>query len=123
MAVEISCDIEGFEEFKAAIERFDSGMQTHVHQQLASWATDVEALAKQLVPVRTGHLRSTIYARIQEWVAEVGAEATYALFVEFGTRYIKARPFLFPAVQEHLPRLEQIICEAIDAAKMEAGMP
>ena len=123
MAVEISCDIEGVEEFKAAIERFDSGMQRHVHQQLASWATDVEALARQLVPVRTGHLRSTIYAKIQEWVAEVGAEATYALFVEFGTRHMRERPFLFPAIQEHLPRLEQIICEAIDAAKMEAELP
>jgi HK97 gp10 family phage protein len=123
MMVEISCDIEGVEEFKAAIERFDSGMQRHVHQQLASWAADVEALARQLVPVRTGHLRSTIYVKIQEWVAEVGAEATYALFVEFGTQHMRERPFLFPAIQEHLPRLEQIICEAIDAAKMEAELP
>ncbi len=123
MTVEISCDIEGVEEFKAAIERFDSSMQRHVHQQLTSWAADVEALARQLVPVRTGHLRSTIYAKIQEWVAEVGAEATYALFVEFGTRRMRERPFLFPAIQQHLPRLEQIICDAIDAAKMEAELP
>ncbi len=122
MAIEISCNIEGVEEFKAAMERFDSGLQRHVRRQLESWAADVEALAKQLVPVRTGYLRSTIYARIVEWVAEIGAEATYALFVEFGTRSMRARPYLFPAVQEHLPRLEQIICEAIDAAKVEAGL-
>jgi len=122
MAVEISCDVEGAEEFKQAMERLDSGMQRWVHRQLASWAADVKALAKQLAPVRTGHLRSSIYAKIQEWVAEIGAEATYALFVEFGTRYMAARPYLYPAIQEHLPRLEQIICEAIDQAKAEAGL-
>jgi HK97 gp10 family phage protein len=122
MAVEISCDVEGIEEFKAAMGRFDSAMQRHVHRQLASWAADVKALARQLVPVRTGHLRSTIYAKIREWVAEIGAEATYALFVELGTRHMRARPYLYPAIQEHLPRLEQIICDALEAAKAEAGL-
>ena len=121
MAVEISCDVDGIEEFKQALQQFDSGMQRYVHRQLASWAADVKALAKQLVPVRTGHLRSSIYAKIQEWVAEIGAEATYALFVEFGTRYMQAQPYLYPAIQEYLPQLEQIICEAIDQAKAEAG--
>jgi len=119
---EISCNLEGVEEFKSAIERFDSSMRRHVHEQLARWAQEVEALAKQLVPVRTGYLRSSIYAKIQEWVAEIGAEATYALFVELGTRRMRAQPYLFPAFREHLPRLEQIICEAIDAAKAEAGL-
>jgi HK97 gp10 family phage protein len=122
MAVEVTCNAEGVEEFKAAMERFDSGMQTHVHEQLASWAEDVKTLAKQLVPVRTGFLRSSIYAKISEWVAEIGAEATYALLVEFGTSHMRAQPYLYPSIQEHLPRLEQIICEAIDAAKAEAGL-
>lgn len=122
MAVEVTCDMEGVEEFKAAMERFDSGMQRHVHRQLASWAEDVKTLAKQLVPVRTGHLHSSIYAKISEWVAEIGAEVTYALFVELGTRHMRAQPYLYPSIQEHLPRLEQIICEAIDAAKAEAGL-
>jgi len=122
MALEITCDVDGVEEFQRAMERFDSGMQRWVHRQLASWAADVKALAKQLAPVRTGHLRSSIYAKIQEWVAEIGAEATYALFVEFGTRYMQARPYLYPAIQEHLPRLEQIICETIDEAKAEASL-
>jgi len=122
MAVEITCDVEGIEEFKQAMQQFDSAMQRHVHRQLASWAADVKALAKQLAPVRTGHLRSSIYSKISEWVAEIGAEATYALFVELGTRYMQAQPYLYPAIQEHLPQLEAIICEAIDQAKAEAGL-
>ena len=113
---------DGVEEFKSAMERFDSATQAHVQRQLTNWAADVKASAKQLAPVRTGRLRSSIYARVHGWVVEVGAESSYALFVELGTRYMRARPYLSPAIQEHLPRLEQIICEAIDAAKAEAGL-
>jgi len=122
VVVEIHCDIDGVEEFMAAMKRFDSGMQRRIHSQLASWAADVKALAKQLVPVRTGHLRDSIYAKIREWVAEIGAEAAYSVFVEFGTRYMRARPYLYPAIQKHLPHLEQIICDALDAAKAEARL-
>ena len=122
MSVEINCYVEGVEEFQEALRNFDSAMQRQVHRQLASWAADVKALAKQLVPVRTGHLRSSIYAKISEWVAEVGAEAAYALFVEFGTYRMRAQPYLYPAIQRHLPRLESIILDALEAAKAEAGL-
>jgi HK97 gp10 family phage protein len=122
VAVEITCDVEGVEEFKAAMQKFDSGMQRQVYRYLHSWASDVKALAKQLVPVRTGYLRSTIYAKIRDYVAEIGAEATYALFVELGTRHMRARPYLYPALQEHLPELEMNIIGAIEQAKAEAGL-
>ena len=114
--------MEGIEEFQAAMLQFDGALQNQVYRFLASWATDVKAEAMRLVPVRTGYLRSTIYARINEWVAEIGAEATYALFVELGTRYMRAQPYLWPAIQQYLPQLENIICQAIDAAKAEAGL-
>lgn len=122
MAIDITYDVKGVEEFKAAMKQFDSGMQRQVHERLANWAADVKASARQRVPVKTGHLRSSIYSKISEWVAEVGAEATYAMFVELGTRYMRARPFIYPAVQECLPKLEAIICEAIETAKREAGL-
>lgn len=122
MGVEVAIDIEGVEQFQAAMQKLDNEMQRHVHRELASWATDVEALARRIVPVRTGYLRSSIYAKIERWVAEIGAEATYAMFVEFGTRYMRARPYLYPAVHRYLPQLEAVISEAIEYAKREAGL-
>jgi len=121
MSIEITCDIKGIEKFQETMRQFDSAVQKHVHRQLASWAADVKALARQLAPVRTGHLRSTIYADVKGWVARIGAEATYALYVELGTRHMQARPYLYPAIQAYLPQLEQNIREAIEAAKAEAG--
>lgn len=122
MAVEISLNLEGVEEFKAALQNFDSAMQRQVYEQLERWAAGVREHAKSLAPVRTGYLRSSIYAKTQEWVAEIGSEAAYAMFVEFGTRYMQARPYLYSAIQEHLPRLEQIICDAVNQAKAEANL-
>jgi len=115
--------MEGVEEFKQAMQQFDANMQNQVQKQLENWAAEVRALAKHLSPVRTGNLRSSIYTKISDWMVEIGAEATYALFVEFGTRYMQTRPYLYPAIQEHLPRFETIICKAIDQAKAEAGLP
>jgi HK97 gp10 family phage protein len=102
--------------------QFDGALQNQVYRYLASWVADIKAAAMQLVPVRTGYLRSTIFARIQNWVAEIGADATYAYFVEMGTRHMRAQPYLYPAIQEYLPQLEDMICQAIDAAKAEAGL-
>jgi len=104
------------------MQRFDSGIQREVHSFLANWAADVKAEAMRLVPVRTGYLRSTIYAKIQEWVAEIGADATYALFVELGTKYMQAHPYLYPAIEKYLPQLETVVTAAIEQAKAEAGL-
>jgi len=102
--------------------RLDAALQNEVIHFLLSWAADVKALARKLVPVKTGHLQSTIYATVQNWVVNVGADATYAYFVEAGTKHMAAKPYLYPAIQQYLPQLEKMILAAIDAAKMEAGL-
>ena len=120
--MEVACDVTGIAEFQAAMLQFDSGMQNQVYRFLASWAADVKALARKLVPVKTGYLQSTIYATVQDWVVNVGADATYAYFVEQGTQRMRAQPYLYPAIEAYLPELEQMILEAIDTAKAEAGL-
>ena len=122
MSVEVDIDVAGAEEFKQATARFDAEMQRQLSEQLAQWAENVKAEAARLVPVRTGYLRSSIYARTQEWQTEIGAEAAYAVYVEFGTCYARARPFIQPAVQAHLPELERVFLAALDLAKAEAGL-
>src|SRR4030067_2809372 len=112
MSVEINIEPEGIEEFKEAIQRFDSKMQEQLKQRLAEWAEKTRADASRLAPVRTGYLRSTVYARTQEWNAEIGAEANYAGSVEFGTRYAQAKPFLNPPVQKKAPELARLFLQA-----------
>lgn len=62
----------------------------------------VERNAKRYCPVDTGHLRASITHSIgldSEGVfGTVGTDVHYARFVEFGTRYMDAQPFLRPAL-------------------------
>jgi HK97 gp10 family phage protein len=121
MSVSINVNLSGAEEFTKAIERFDSAMKNRVQEQLTGWAESVKADAERLVPVRTGYLQSTIYAKSQQWQIEVGAEAFYAAAVEFGTMYAQAQPYLQPAVEAYLPSLERVLLGALESAKVEAG--
>jgi HK97 gp10 family phage protein len=104
------------------MQKFDSGIQREVHSFLASWAADVKAQAVKNAPMVTGYLRSTIYAKVKEWVVDVGADASYALFIELGTKYMQAQPYLYPAIQQYLPELEAVIVSAIEQARAEAGL-
>lgn len=122
MSVSINVDLSGAEEFTNAIEQFDSAMRSRVQEQLAGWGESVKADAERLVPVRTGYLQSTIYAKSQPWQIEVGAQASYAAAVEFGTKNAQAKPFLQPAVHSYLPSLERILLDALESAKLEAQL-
>ena len=122
MSVSISVDLSGAEEFSQALSRFDSAMQNRVQEQLLEWAENVKSEAERLVPVRTGYLQSTIFAKSEGWQIEVGADAAYAAAVEFGTRYARAKPYLQPAIEAYVPSLEQVLLEALDFAKGEAQL-
>jgi HK97 gp10 family phage protein len=121
VSFEVKCDVDDIRRFQAAMQKLDSGLQNQVYRFLASWAADVKAEAMRIVSVKTGYLRSKIYAIVQNWVVIFGADTTYAYFIEFGTKYMAARPYLWPAIQRYLPQLEELIREAIVAAKAEAG--
>lgn len=122
MSVTVNLNISGAKEFEQALSRFDTQMQKEVQTQLARWAEDTQREAKRLVPVKTGYLKSTIFCKAKDWQMEVGAEATYAAAVEFGTRTQRAQPYLTPAIEKHLPQLERVLLEAINTAKVEANL-
>jgi HK97 gp10 family phage protein len=62
----------------------------------------VERAAKQLCPVDTGRLRSSVTHELdqdaQGVVGIIGTDVDYAPFVEFGTSRASAQPFLRPAL-------------------------
>lgn len=65
-----------------------------------TWALNVSRLAKARAPVRTGYLKKSIYARKigpKAWRVRVGA--SYGIYVEYGTRYMAAQPYLRPAIR------------------------
>lgn len=80
-------------------------------------------VARELVPVRTGYLKSTIAAEIGE--ASIGevtvtASAEYAQYVEFGTYRQMAQPYFIPAIEAALEEWGLAAQKAYDEALEEA---
>lgn len=121
MSVELEMKCEDFEEFQQKVQRLDSAMKTKVHQRLANLAELIKETAKQIVPVRTGYLRSTIFAKTREWTVKVGAHTRYAVYVEFGTRFMRGFYFLSRAMEMHFPQIIRLIGNSIDEAITEAS--
>lgn len=70
-------------------------------------AMDLEARAKQIVPVDTGLLKSSIqYQPADGLTAQVDVYAEYAEHVEFGTTRQRAQPYLIPAAEAVRPGFE-----------------
>lgn len=74
-----------------------------IYDDMGRRANLVDSAAKIRAPVRTGRMRASGYAAPStdvEGAWEVIFPVGYAIFVNGGTRYMRARPFLTDALQE-----------------------
>ena len=109
----IEVKIEGTEElnakFKQAFEKDLKATERAVY--LATLKAEAEA--KKICPVDTGRLRSSITHKVEGLLGEVGTNVHYAPYVEFGTRKMKAQPYLKPGGEEGVEYLKKKIEEIL----------
>lgn len=81
-------------------------------------AVNVQNGARRRVPVDTGRLRNSITHEItgDGLNAAIGSNVEYAPFVEFGTRSMRAQPYLFPALEEERPLYMERLKRALQKA-------
>lgn len=86
-------------EFRKWLRKTETGIAKELKDTLASYTASIEDLAKQLCPVDTGYLRSSITMEIKSGgtVGIVRVGAYYGKYVEFGTVYQNPQPYLIPA--------------------------
>lgn len=77
-----------------------------IGERAVGYATDT-------VPVRTGNLRSSIAYDADDSQVIIGSDVTYASYVEEGTRNMRPRPYLRPAIVNHLDEYREIIRRAM----------
>lgn len=74
--------------------------------------------AQQKAPVDTGRLKRSITSIPQQmgrgtFKVLVGTNVIYALFQELGTKFMKAQPYLRPALKESAEDIKQLIIKNI----------
>jgi HK97 gp10 family phage protein len=90
---------------------FDAGLAAAVGRiklksaaDLERFALDVQNRARELCPVDTGRLRSSVIHTMgtdeHGPYADIGTNVEYAPYVEFGTSHSAAQPYLRPALHE-----------------------
>lgn len=83
-------------------------------------AADIKRDAQAFAPVDTGNLRSSIGYETRELVAsveaEIGATASYAAYVEFGTSRMAPEAFLGPALDRNGPGFEKAMGLLVEKA-------
>lgn len=84
-------------------------LKLNTEQEVLRLAGKVELAAKGFCPWDTGTLRRSItYEPGRDgkgYYVDVGTNVIYAPFVEFGTRYMRAQPFLRPAFLQAVNQL------------------
>ena len=82
-------DIGNLSDVLKKLKTLDAKVQQDVKNEIASSALNIQGGAKRLAPVNFGQLRNSIYLKEQKVdkgiVFTVGASASYAPYVEFGT--------------------------------------
>jgi HK97 gp10 family phage protein len=72
-------------------------------------AAEIEAGAKERVPVDTGYLRGSISHEAKGLSGSVSVGADYGFWVEVGTEHRSPRPYLTPAVEGEKESFQQRI--------------
>ena len=82
-------DIGNLSDVLKKLETLDAKVQQGVKDEISASALNIQSGAKRLAPVNFGQLRNSIYLKEQKVekgiVFTVGAKASYAPYVEFGT--------------------------------------
>lgn len=81
---------------------FDRDWRRHIIPEQAALldhlGTEIAGDAAANAPVRTGALRDSIAHTVDGDTVRIGSDLDYAGFVEEGTRYMRAEPYLRPAL-------------------------
>ena len=82
-------DIGNLSEVLKKLDTLDDKIQQDIKDELNASALNIQSGAKRLAPVNLGQLRNSIYLKEQKvdkgFVFTIGASASYAPYVEFGT--------------------------------------
>lgn len=95
----INVTFQGLTSFKLGVELLDKAMETKVKDVVKKTGGACQADAMRIVPKDTHTLEKSITVEIGQggYMATVAPHTEYAVFVEKGTRFMYAQPYLFPA--------------------------
>lgn len=103
--------LEGMEALQRAVTRAPDTLKAHMGTAIATTTYAIASRMKSMVPVATGTLRAAIESTTRGMNGRVLIQpsAYYWRFIEYGTKYQTARPFIRPSTEAESGQFEQRI--------------
>lgn len=98
---------EGIEKLTATIANSHSQAVEQSLKVLKNTAEKGKNVAQGLAPKDTGFLKDHITTSYPGMEAHIRAEAAYAGYQEYGTRYQPGKPFMRPMLEQVQPQFQQ----------------
>jgi len=110
----LKMDMEVKVELNADWSKFGDKLQNVIEIAARHIESDAKDRLRNWPAIDTGATFNSTQSRkadTQGLAWRVGPTTEYAPFIEFGTRYMEARPFMVPAAEREKPRIEKAITE------------
>ncbi len=97
--------------YKSNAPQVEARLKKQIQDRLSLAGEFVETAAALNSPVgKTGNLRASInHKRSAPFIERVGTAVEYAPYVELGTRFMRARPYLLPALIDNRREIRNIL--------------
>ena len=86
-----------------------------IQEKIKELAFLVERESKKVTPVDTGRLRASIGVSLRPMEAVVAPHTDYAIYVHKGTRYMRARPYMFWGAETAVKGFEQRLSKELES--------
>jgi len=102
--------IKGFDNLKKNVAKLNKDLDNNIMTALKAGALLIQNSAKEKAPYLTGTLRRSIHIEPEgKRTVIVGTNVEYGKYQEFGTRKMKAHPYLRPAFDENKDKVMEKI--------------
>ena len=100
-----SVKVTGLNELNSFFTRMPNAFNTIFSQTTSKYAKIIYGQQNSKVPVKTGRLKRSIGTAMAPRKMELFVDAPYAKFINFGTRWMPARPFFTQPADKNLPAM------------------
>lgn len=111
----IKITITNLPQIKAAFHKAPVKMTKALDKAIQRSIFTIERDSKINTPVDTGRLRASHQTLFSLLRGEVATNTEYDVFVHYGTRYMKAQPYLLGAVEKNDQVIQQFFTDAVES--------
>lgn len=114
--IEVQVEIDD-KKVREMFKKMNPAIRKALSKVLTKAGLIVKSSAKAQAPVDTSRLRGSISSKPEDIrQVVIGPNVDYAIYQEFGTKYMKAQPYMRPALEDNVDNIRDIFFKEINLA-------